>query len=201
MNATQSVPKRDLLLDHRGAVKPSLDMPLDYEAARLGVAFHEAGHAVLAMAYGIHVASSEVMSWSVGDGGWGLTGGTRLSVEHVGEWQYAAMCAAGEVAQVQYLMLAGLWTPERALACTAAHDREQAVDVLAAHGYRLGRTHVPPGGRSWGQVRGMARRRICHLWREIRTVAHAMNEATVLTGEEIAGMTGLTNPEQAGGAA
>ncbi|MEG9548664.1 hypothetical protein OG554_07765 [Streptomyces griseus] len=195
------VPKPELLLDHRGATKATFDMPLDYEPARLGVAFHEAGHAVLAMAYGIHVVSSEVMSWKVGDDGWGLTGATALNVEQVGEWQYAAMCAAGEVAQVQYLMVAGLWTPQRALACTADHDREQAVDVLAHHGYSLGRAHVPAGGRSWGQVRGMARRRISYLWREIRTVAHAMNENTVLTGGEIAAMTGLTNPELTGGAA
>ncbi|MCF3171647.1 hypothetical protein IPZ64_32920, partial [Streptomyces violaceoruber] len=44
-------------------------------------------------------------------------------------------------------------------------------------------------------------RRICHLWREIRTVAHAMNENTVLTGGEIAAMTGLTNPALTGGVA
>ncbi|WP_018553997.1 hypothetical protein [Streptomyces sp. ATexAB-D23] len=201
MSAVQTAPKPELLLDHRGAAKPNVDSGLDYGSARLGTVFHEAGHAVLAMAYGIHVVSSEVMSWSVGEDGWGLTGSTTLNVGNVGAWQYAAMCAAGSVAQVQYLLVAGLWTPEHALSCAAVHDREQAVDVLAAHGHRLGRTSVPAGGRSWGQVRGMARRRISFYWREIRLVAEAMNERTIVTGEEIAALTGLANPPRPEGGA
>lgn len=42
-------------------------------------------------------------------------------------------------------------------------------------------------------VRGLARRKATHLWREIRTVAHAMDENTVLTGDQIADITGLAN--------
>ena len=73
--------------------------------------------------------------------------------------------------------------------------------MLAQFGYRLGRDHVPAGGKSWGMVRGMARRKVAHLWREIRTVAHAMDENTVLTGDEIAELTGLTNAPLPGGVA
>ncbi|MFJ4523880.1 hypothetical protein ACIP4Y_23475 [Streptomyces sp. NPDC088810] len=47
----------------------------------------------------------------------------------------------------------------------------------------------------------MARRKVSQLWHEIRTVAHAMDENTVLTGDEIAALTGLTNPPLSGGAA
>ncbi|MER5309939.1 hypothetical protein ABT034_19400 [Streptomyces sp. NPDC002773] len=193
-----TAPDPSALLDHNGQPKPWLEMPLDYEAARLGMAFHEAGHAVLAMSYGIHVTTSEVIAWNVTDDGYALTGKTGFNAANVWPWHFAAHCAAGQVAQVQYLMAYGLWTPERAAACAAEHDREHAIDALAAHGYLLGRHHVPAGGKSWGMVQGMARQKIALLWREIRTAAHAMNEHTQLTGDQIAAMTGLTNPPMPG---
>ncbi|MFG3123682.1 hypothetical protein ACGFYO_16935 [Streptomyces sp. NPDC048201] len=183
----------EVLNDHRGNPKPFFEMPLPYEAARLGTAFHEAGHAVLGMAYGTRVVRSEVIAWTT-DTGWGLSGNTAFEARGTQPWHFAAQCAAGEVAHIQYLLAYGLWTPERALVCAADHDREQAIDVLDQFGYRLDRDRVPEGGKSWGMVRGMARRKIGYLWREIRTVAHAMNERTVLTGDEIAALTGMTNP-------
>ncbi|WP_254875593.1 hypothetical protein [Streptomyces sp. CAI 127] len=122
------------------------------------------------------------------------------SLEAIHPWRFAAQAAAGEIAQVQYLMVHGLWTPQRAMACAAAHDRDQAVDVLASLGYRLGHGRVPAGGKSWAMVQGI-RRRIGYLWREIRTVAEAMDERTTLTGDDIAMLTGLNNPRLIGGAA
>jgi hypothetical protein len=196
-----TAPAPESLNDHRGNPRPRFEMPLPYEAARLGIAFHEAGHAVLAMAYGMRVITSEVMAWEPEPGRWAVTGNTAHEARNTSPWQFAAMSAAGEVAQVGYLMAYGLWTPERAYACTADHDREQAIDVLAEHGYCLAADHVPAGGKSWGMVRGMARRKVGHLWHEIRTVAHAMNERTVLTGDEIADLTGMANPRFEGGAA
>ncbi|MFJ8363064.1 hypothetical protein [Streptomyces sp. NPDC093984] len=196
-----TAPAPEFLNDHRGNPKARFDMPLTYEAARLSMAFHEAGHAVLGMAYGMRVITSEVIAWEPEQGGWALTGNTAHESSGTPPWQFAAMAAAGEIAQVNYLMSYGLWTPQRAYACTAAHDCEQAIDLLAQFGYRLGRDHVPEGGKSWGMVRGMARRKVGYLWREIRTVAHAMNEHSVLTGDEIAGLTGLVNPLFEGGAA
>ncbi|MET7663898.1 hypothetical protein ABZS99_34570 [Streptomyces sp. NPDC005463] len=188
-----TTPAPEVLSDYFGKPKPLLTMPLSYEQARLGMAFHEAGHAVLAMAYGMHVVTSEVIAWEAESGGWRLSGNTAWSANSVPAWHFAAMGGAGEIAQVNYLMLYGLWTPERALACAADHDREQAIAILADHGVRIGRDHVPAGGKSWPMVQGMARRKISHLWREIRTVAHAMNENTVLTGDQIADVTGLAN--------
>ncbi|HET6857579.1 MAG TPA: hypothetical protein VFH94_10855 [Streptomyces sp.] len=196
---TATLPSKELL-DHLGQPKPVLDMSLPYEAARLGMAFHEAGHAVLALAYGVHVVTSEVIAWTV-ESGWRLTGNTAFEARGTAPWHFAAQCAAGEIAQVQYLMTYGLWTPDRALACTAEHDREQAIDVLADFGYRLGRDHVPEGGKSWGMVRGMARRKVSHLWWEIRAVALAMDERTVLTGDEVATLVGMANPSMSEGAA
>ncbi|MFB0619779.1 hypothetical protein [Streptomyces sp. AGS-58] len=191
-----AAPAPEFLNDHRGHPKPALRMPLPYEETRLGMAFHEAGHAVVALAYGMGVIRSEVMAWEPEPGTWGLTGNTVWQAEDVPAWQFAAMCAAGQIAQVQYLMVYGLWTPERAAACAAVHDREQAIDTLAQAGARLGRSRVPEGGKSWGMVRGMARRKVTYLWREIRIVAHAMNENTALDGEVIAALTGMTNPAE-----
>ncbi|MFJ5288601.1 hypothetical protein [Streptomyces sp. NPDC088348] len=197
-----TAPAPEVLLDHRGNPRATVEMTLTYEQARLGTAFHEAGHAVLAMAYGMHVLTSEVIAWSRGADGWGVTGNTAFRTHDTNPWHFAAQCAAGELAYVQYLMTRGLWTPERALACAADHDREQAIDVLADFGYRLSHGRVPEGGKSWGMVQGMARRKVGYLWREIHTVAHAMNEQDILTGDEIADLTGLVNaPLLTGGAA
>ncbi|MFH8937036.1 hypothetical protein [Streptomyces griseosporeus] len=196
-----TAPAPEFLNDHRGTPKPRFEMPLPYEAVRLGIAFHEAGHAVLAMAYGMRVITSEVMAWEPEPGRWAVTGNTAHEAYNTPPWQFAAMAAAGEIAEVGYLMAYGLWTPERAYACTADHDREQAIDVLARFGFCLARDHVPVGGKSWGMVRGMARRKVGHLWHEIHTVAHAMSERAVLTGDEIADLTGMTNPHFVGGAA
>ncbi|MFD6759141.1 hypothetical protein [Streptomyces roseolus] len=196
-----TAPAPELLTDHRGNPKPRKESTLTYEQARLGMAFHEAGHAVLAMSYGFHVMTSEVIAWTIENDGWGLTGNTALTLDSVNAWHYAAMCAAGMLANVRYLMIHGLWTPEQAAACAAEHDRAQAVDLLAEQDIQIGLDHVPAGGKSWAQVQGMAARKVDHLWREIRTVAHAMNENTKLTGEQIAAMTGLTNAPMPGGAA
>lgn len=189
-----TAPAPEVLADHKGAARPFLDMPTTYEQARLGMAFHEAGHAVLAMAYGMTVHTSEVIAWMHENDTWAVTGNTSWQANDTPAWRFAAMCAAGQVAQVNYLMVYGLWTPERALACAAVHDREFALDALTEHGVAIGADHVPEGGKSWSMVRGMARRKAAYLWREIRTVAHAMDERTVLTGDEIAALTGLVNP-------
>ncbi|MFF4804028.1 hypothetical protein ACFY1U_37575 [Streptomyces sp. NPDC001351] len=197
---TTMAPAPELLADHTGKPRPFLNMPLTYDQARLGMAFHEAGHAVLSMAYGMHVITSEVIAWEPEPGKWAVTGSTSHQTHDTPPWRYAAQCAAGEIAHVNYLMTYGLWTPQRAAACAADHDRELAIDVLARFGYRLGRWTVPEGGKSWGMVRGMARRKVGHLWREIRAVAHVMDASTVLTGDEIAALTGLVNPPFEGGA-
>jgi len=176
-------------------------MPLSCEEARLGMAFHEAGHAVLSLAYGMRVISSEVIVWDSASGGFSVTGRTRNEAAGTPPWRYAAQYAAGEIAHVGYLMTYGLWTPERAGACRADHDRDEAIEVLAEFGYTLRAHTVPEEGKSWGMVRGMARRKVSHLWREIRTVALAMNEHTVLSGDDVAALTGMVNPSFGGGAA
>ncbi|MFE2239290.1 hypothetical protein ACFXCU_07340 [Streptomyces virginiae] len=197
-----TAPALEELLDHRGNLRARSATGLTHEQSHLGFAFHEAGHAVLAMAHGMHVLNSEVIAWISAPGQSTITGRTSFTAwpQDIHPWRFAAQAAAGQIAQVHYLMTYGLWTPQRAVHCAADHDREQAIDVLASCGHRLGRDHVPEGGKSWGMVRGMARRKVCHLWDEIRTVAHAMHERSLLTGDEIATLTGMTNPPAPGGA-
>ncbi|MFJ6012077.1 hypothetical protein [Streptomyces sp. NPDC092952] len=188
-----TAPAPELLLDHRGTPRRVNKTSLSYDDSRLGTAFHEAGHAVVAMSYGLHVVTSEIIAWSPEPGQWRTTGNTALEFRPSMPWQFATQSAASTLAEVRYLMVYGLWTPGVALGCAAEHDREQAIDVLAANGHRIGRDRVPAGGKSWGQVRGIALRKVDRLWPEIQIVAHAMNENTKLTGDQIAAMTGLTN--------
>ena len=188
-------PAPEVLLDYRGLPLAKSNTGLTYEQARLGLAFHEAGHAVLAMAYGLRVHKTEVTAWLSEPNLSHVTGCTTTEARADFEvWQFAAFSAAGTIAQVAYLMASGLWTPETAVSCEALHDRDQAVDVLAQRGYRIGIGFVPAGGRSWAMVQGMARRKVTHLWPHIHTVAHALNEHSVLTGDDITNLTGLVNP-------
>ncbi|MFJ7590770.1 hypothetical protein ACIQZO_25985 [Streptomyces sp. NPDC097617] len=193
-------PEQEELLDHKGNPRAVVEMALSYGQSRLNTAFHEAGHAVLSMACGMHIVKSEVIAWER-PGGWSVTGRTDHEAHDVDPWEFAAECAAGELASLHFLRVEGLWTPERAAACAADHDRELAIDVLAANGYHLGRDHTPEGGKSWAAVQAMAVARMHRLWDEITTVAKAMDERDALTGAEIADLTGLTNRPMPGGAA
>ncbi|WP_406490566.1 hypothetical protein OHB06_00830 [Streptomyces sp. NBC_01604] len=48
-----------------GTTKPMLTVALPYELARRSAAFHEAGHAVVAAAYGAHISPSGLRKESV----------------------------------------------------------------------------------------------------------------------------------------
>lgn len=195
------MPQPEHLLDHRGEPRPTVPMPtLTYEQARLGLAFHEAGHAVLSMAYGMQVIDSQVIAWQADNGTISVTGNTRHVAAGVSPWRYAAQSAAGELAHVRHLKQTELWTPELEAGCVSLHDRELAIDVLAQFGYLLGRGHAPLGGKSWPHIQRVADRTVALLWPYITTVALAMDQRTKLTGDEIADLTGLTNPDLGGAA-
>ncbi|GLV86575.1 hypothetical protein Slala03_62640 [Streptomyces lavendulae subsp. lavendulae] len=199
MNST--APRPEHPLDHLGEPLPLVPMAsLSYEQVRLGLDFHEAGHAVLSMAYGMQVVESRVIAWQETDGTMSVTGKTRSVAAGVSPWRYAAQCAAGEQAHIRYLKQTGLWTPELEAGCAALHDRELAIDVLAQFGFRLGRGHAPIGGKSWPTIQAVADRTVTLLWPHITTVAHAMDQQTQLTGDEIAELAGLTNPDLGGAA-
>ncbi|WP_433340596.1 hypothetical protein [Streptomyces sp. CA-253872] len=191
-------PSDEMLRDHRGNLRARADIGLSYGQARLGLAFHEAAHAVVGLSVGTRVLTSEVIAWSPGPGMWTVTGNTAQEWRGAPGWEFATVAAAGEQAHVEYLWRYGLWTPGRAADCAADHDRELAIDTLAEHGLSLGRDSTPPGGRSWAAIQRLARRTVKDLWPAIRTVAFAVDQHTRLTGTDI---TDLLGPLLRGGAA
>ncbi|MEV5597588.1 hypothetical protein [Streptomyces sp. NPDC052496] len=188
-----------VLIDHTGAPRPLFFTPQSLDDARLGMAVHEAGHAVLALLYGLRVETTEIIQWTGEDGDWFLTGQTAVNGRRICPWDLAAYMAAGEVAHLKHL--AGLgWTREQAEAiATADHDREDAVATLARHGFRLGRDHAPHGGRSWASIQAQALDAVDAVWEQITTVARAIAADTKLHGDTVAALVGLPNPESIGG--
>ncbi|GHE51124.1 hypothetical protein [Streptomyces capitiformicae] len=59
-----------------GTTKPLLKVALPYEVARRSAAFHEAGHAVVAAAYGGHITVTGVIDVPAEGVQWSLTGRT-----------------------------------------------------------------------------------------------------------------------------
>ncbi|MFD8078184.1 hypothetical protein ACFV3E_36655 [Streptomyces sp. NPDC059718] len=173
------------------------EAPLPHRQGLLALAFHEAGHAVLHMAYGVHVIDAE-LTVSVDDLGWGGTVNGRVGwlADGVSVWRLTAACAAGQLAQDRFLREAGLWTPGRAAECEsgAAHDVGIALDLIATYGPPDAcATRTLPTGRSWGTIGAVAERTVKLLWPQITVVAHALAAHTVLSGDAIAEISGLTN--------
>lgn len=189
-----------VLTDHTGAVRPASFNPQTLAEARLGMAVHEAAHAVLGLLYGLHVVSTEIIQWDRPDGGWALTGQTSFEGTNLCPWKLAAYMAAGEVAHRKHLGHLG-WSRKQADAvATSDHDRDYAIDVLARHGFHLGRDHTPPGGRSWASVQGQALDAVTACWQQITTVARAVEADTKLHGDTVAALAGLPNAAPIGGA-
>ncbi|MYT20015.1 hypothetical protein GTW69_06890 [Streptomyces sp. SID7760] len=193
-------PEPEDLLDHTGQLRPTRSMDLPEGGVRFALAFLEAGHAVLGIAYGMHADRVTLFTWHDPLRGSMVTGGTTWNASGIHPWRFAAQCAAGEAAQVHFLRERGLWTPANAAASEAVHDRELAVDVLAEWGLRLGRDHTPAGGKSWATVQAVAARSVALLWPSITAVAHALEARDDLTGDEVARLAGLVNPPAAGSA-
>ncbi|MDG9709668.1 hypothetical protein [Streptomyces sp. DH10] len=101
-----------------GTTKPLLKVELPYELARRSAAFHEAGHAVVAAAYGAHIKVTGVVDVPTGGVQWSLTGRTEFDGPPIPFWRFAAQCAAGERAQARYLKSAGLWSADSQAVCT-----------------------------------------------------------------------------------
>ncbi|MFE2550541.1 hypothetical protein [Streptomyces sp. NPDC059355] len=193
-------PEPEDLLDHTGQPRPTQGMDLAEGEIRSAMAFHEAGHAVLGIAYGMHAERVTLFTWQDPHQGTLVTGSTSWNASGIRPWRFAAQCAAGEAAQVHFLREQGLWTPKRAAALEAVHDRELAVDVLAQWGFLLGRDHTPAGGKSWAVVQAIAARSVALLWPGITAVAHALEAHDELIGDDAARLAGLANPPAAGGA-
>ncbi|MEU2873488.1 hypothetical protein ABZ769_30525 [Streptomyces olivoreticuli] len=177
---------------------------LDFPDATLRrfIAVHEAGHAVLDMAFGIPVAEIHLCE------DLGKTPGTRSDelpnaaawVKNGGQWsvsymRYAAMCAAGERAQDRWLRENGLWNRERAWACErgASSDREQIEQQLRACCRKeLHFNPSPAPGVQYRTVQAVADSALSHLWDRALRLAAAVDEHGHLTGRQAARYADLT---------
>lgn len=154
-----------------------------YHEARLSVAHHEAGHAVVAMALGLHVVSSEIDV--DGDGarpGWSVGGITYSVMMPHRPLAWGTQAAAGELAALTWHHGSGLTSAEHLDATRADHDFREAADTLLQYGFDL--------AASWLEIRTTAQRTVEALWPEIMAVAAALDQAGRLTGDAIARITG-----------
>ncbi|MCD9144363.1 hypothetical protein [Streptomyces albireticuli] len=162
---------------------------------RRAIAVHEAGHAVLCMAFGIPVVEicvREDLGKTSGEGGaaWVRTG----DYWDVSYMRYAAMCAAGERAQDRWMRETGLWTPQRAWAVerTAGSDRDvlaQALRTVCGTELRFGASRP---GVQYGTVQAVADSALSHLWDRLLCLAEALDDRGHLSGHAAARDAGLS---------
>lgn len=158
-----------------------------YTAARLSIAHHEAGHAVMAMASGLHVVSSEISVDGdvTASGGWNVGGITYiLMLPHL-PMAWGKQAAAGELAGLKWHHQTGLTSAKHIEAASADHDFREATDTLSPYGFDL--------PAAWPALRETARHAVDVLWAEITAVATALDQAGRLTGAEVAQVAGLIN--------
>ncbi|MFD7235070.1 hypothetical protein ACFWAT_07140 [Streptomyces syringium] len=169
---------------------------LDFPDATLrrSIAVHEAGHAVLCMAFGIPVAEIRIrddLGRTPGEGGaaWVKTG-LNWRVSYM---RYVAMCAAGERAQDRWMREMGLWTPQRAWAAErgAGDDRDQVGEALRTCGMDLHFGANRPGVQ-YSTIQAVADSALSHLWDRLLRLAEAIDNHGHLTGREAARHADLT---------
>ncbi|GGX82567.1 hypothetical protein [Streptomyces hiroshimensis] len=163
---------------------------------RRSLAVHEAGHAVLAFAFGIPVVEICLSA----DLGAGPGSGPAAWVQWGSSWsipfaRYFAMCAAGERSQDRWMREEGLWTPERAWVVerTAGTDRQKVAESLQERGMSLYYGHTPASGMDYATVTDAADAALCHLWDRVLSVAAALDEHGRLTGWQAARYARLTH--------
>ncbi|MFI9028839.1 hypothetical protein [Streptomyces sp. NPDC053560] len=185
---------RDWFVDHEGKPRPWLRDRSTPEEARWALAFHEAGHAVTALAYGMHLVSTGLITVTTQDGDWATTGRTRVVTNAVSAQHFAIHMAAGERADLHHRSRTGPVTSETVELALSEHDREDAIAFLTARGFLLGRDHTPPGGMSWKSVQYAADFAVTGLWDPIEAVADGIHARNSLTGDEAAALAGMPNP-------
>ncbi|MFJ3883048.1 hypothetical protein ACIPW5_37080 [Streptomyces sp. NPDC090077] len=176
---------------YRHARYQSTPLPL----IQRGLAFHEAGHTVLGQLAGftcelvrVHPITRDGFTGWTGATTWARSFGTYLDV--------AVVCgAAGQAADLHQLAEAGRLTSETARLCTAEHDKQMALSILAAAGVQVTETGpAPDGGLAWDDVMATARQRVEREWDRITAVAEALLAAPgfTLTGTQAAQIAGIT---------
>ena len=192
-----SVPEPEVLQDHTGALRPRYSSPLTGDQVHRHTSFHEAGHAVVSMAFGLHLVDTQVYREEQDEDRVFFTGNTQVFVDVVPALRFAVSLAAGDVAEQRHLREQGLLTDEIAgMRAGQDHDQAHAIATLADCGFRIAADHAPRGGMAWAEVVEVAEWVVDLLWTRISTVGEALyaHPDGVLTGDEVAALVHLPNP-------
>lgn len=146
-----------------------------HDLLRTHGAYHEAGHAVTALACGLTVDAIHLAPSGQGDMFHCVISGTIF------RWtDYVTMLAAGERAADRWLRESGLWTEERAWSVErgARTDRATAIAFAAKHGEQLTLTAHPWDG--WTQICSYADARLNTHWERVVRLAEALSRCDSL---------------------
>lgn len=162
------------------------------------IAYHEAGHAIIGMTYGMSLSRLRVHTVDV-DGHMGWTGTTTWNICYVQHFRLAVELAAGEAASKRWMTSTG--TPAHTAARLAAspHDRDMAISALARSNYTVTPDGTEPtdpeNGTSWARAMAAADQAVEEAWQQITATAEALVSVPrrELTGAEVAVLTGITN--------
>lgn len=176
---------------------PNADLrPTDQVIA--GIAYHEAGHAIIGMTYGMSLARLRVYTMDI-DGYMGWTGSTTWNNCFVRCFHLAVEAAAGEAAAKRHLISIG--HPQYVASSLAAspHDRDMAISALARSNYTVTRDGTEPAdpanGTSWARAMAAADQAVNQAWEQITATAEALLAAPrrELSGAQVANLTGIRN--------
>lgn len=164
------------------------------------LAYHEAGHAVIGMHYGMSLARTRIYAIDV-NGQFGWAGTTTWNRSFVLHFDLAVELAAGAVAATRYLRDNNLLTAETARCAAAPHDRDLAFATFAQTGYPFAQNGpTPEGGATWVQALAAARKTTDRLWVRITAVAEALiaDQTHELSGAQAAELASIANPAPTG---
>ncbi|MGW1468575.1 hypothetical protein ACWCPT_30040 [Streptomyces sp. NPDC002308] len=160
------------------------------------LAYHEAGHTVTGMHFGMSLARTRIHTIPVGHRT-GLTGATTWNHSRVLYFDLAVELAAGAAVTTRHLRENGLLNPGSAPADEAPHDRDMAVATFEKCGYPFALNGpAPEHGATWEQAITAATDMTDRLWDQITAVAEALiaDPRRELSGDHVADLIGLRNP-------
>ncbi|SEM79093.1 hypothetical protein [Streptacidiphilus jiangxiensis] len=181
----------------------ALDLPA--HIARAASAHHEAGHAVLALALGVHIPAvsigTEAGLSACGHqrGFGGANEGVRDQLVHARLGSALVVLAAGVRAELMWLRENGVDLPAtRAWAVEVGGLGDQVIAdwLLSLYGHRLEHGTGHDLYDYW-QHEAVADAALAAAWGKVGVVAAALLERDRITGDEAAALIGLTNPPAA----
>jgi hypothetical protein len=178
-------------------------MDFDRGTERQAVAVHEAGHAAVALQFGLHLPSVtlidpiELRACGHLKEIEGALDNVLLDGATIGEMM--TVLAAGERAEDRWLRETGLWTVTRAFFAerSAFADRDVARVHLAGYGQglRFGASSVgAPDAADWWRASGLADAALHGIWDKVLLLANRIAEAGALSGDDAAAVCGMANP-------